>query len=98
MMAYELRVVDAELRQRLAAMGAVVIEGPKACGKTQTAMQIAGSSVLLDTDVSARRALAVEPSLVDSPGSSSLPGPRFPRTMPKDTLVLVVSLCCACDQ
>jgi predicted AAA+ superfamily ATPase len=64
MMAYELRVVDAELRQRLAAMGAVVIEGPKACGKTQTAMQIAGSSVLLDTDVSARRALAVEPSLV----------------------------------
>jgi len=62
--AYERRVVDAELRQRLSATGAVVIEGPKACGKTQTALQVAGSSVLLDTNVSARRALAVQPSLV----------------------------------
>lgn len=63
-MAYERRVVDAELRQRLSSTGAVVIEGPKACGKTQTALQIAASSVLLDTNMSARRALAVEPSLV----------------------------------
>jgi predicted AAA+ superfamily ATPase len=62
--AYKSRVVDAELLQRLAAVGAVVIEGPKACGKTKTAQQVAASSVLLDTDVSARQALVIEPSLV----------------------------------
>ncbi|MEJ7766074.1 MAG: AAA family ATPase, partial [Acidimicrobiales bacterium] len=58
------RVVDAELDARLAAAGAVVIEGPKASGKTETARQRAASSVLLDVDENARRAAAVDPSLV----------------------------------
>ena len=30
---YRPRIVDAELDERLAAVAAVVIEGPKACGK-----------------------------------------------------------------
>jgi uncharacterized protein len=42
----------------------VVIEGPRACGKTATARQIAASEVLLDVDANARQAIAVEPSLV----------------------------------
>ncbi len=63
-MAYLPRIVDAELDARLAAAGAVVIEGPKACGKTETARQRAASSVLLDIDENARRAAAVDPSLV----------------------------------
>ena len=63
-MAYLPRIVDAELEARLAAVGAVVIEGPKACGKTETARQRAASSVLLDVDENARRAAAVDPSLV----------------------------------
>jgi predicted AAA+ superfamily ATPase len=42
----------------------VVIEGPKACGKTETARQQAASSVLLDVDDNARRAAAVDPALV----------------------------------
>jgi uncharacterized protein len=63
-MAYLERVVDKELRERLAAAGAVVIEGPKACGKTETARQAAVSSVLLDVDENARRAAAVDPSLL----------------------------------
>ncbi len=63
-MAYLPRVVDAELDARLAAAGAVVIEGPKASGKTETARQRAASSVLLDVDENARRAAAVDPSLV----------------------------------
>lgn len=63
-MAYLPRVVDGELRARLAAAGAVVIEGPKACGKTETARQQAASAVLLDVDENARRAAAVDPSLV----------------------------------
>jgi uncharacterized protein len=41
-----------------------VIEGPRACGKTATARQIAASEVLLDIDANARQAVAVEPSLV----------------------------------
>ena len=63
-MTYRRRVVDSELRERLGANGAVLIEGPKACGKTETALQIANSSVMLDIDVQARLALAIDPSLV----------------------------------
>ncbi len=63
-MGYRPRVVDAELARRLAATGAVVIEGPKACGKTATARQLAASEVLLDVDEGARRAVEVDPRLV----------------------------------
>lgn len=63
-MAYLPRVVDDELRARLAAVGAVVLEGPKASGKTETARRAAASSVLLDVDENARRAAAIDPSLV----------------------------------
>lgn len=41
-----------------------MIEGPKACGKTATARQIAASEVLLDVDANARQAIAVDPALV----------------------------------
>lgn len=63
-MAYRKRVVDAELAARLSSIGAVVIEGPKACGKTATARQVAASEVLLDVDANARRAITVDPALV----------------------------------
>ena len=58
------RIADAELRACLASAGAVVIEGPKACGKTRMAQQLAASAVLLDVDPSARQALAVDPALL----------------------------------
>jgi predicted AAA+ superfamily ATPase len=61
---YQPRIVDDELAARLKATGAVVIEGPKACGKTATARQIAASEVLLDVDANAREAAAVDPALV----------------------------------
>jgi predicted AAA+ superfamily ATPase len=64
MPAYSPRIVDDELRELLGSAGAVVIEGPKACGKTMTASQQAASRVLLDIDQAARQALAVEPALV----------------------------------
>lgn len=63
-MKYWPRIVDAELVARLSSTGAVVIEGPKACGKTSTARQIAASEVLLDVDKNARQAVAVDPALV----------------------------------
>jgi predicted AAA+ superfamily ATPase len=61
---YRPRIVDDELANRLASMGAVVIEGPKACGKTETARQVAASEVLLDIDEAAKQAAAVDPGLV----------------------------------
>ena len=61
---YRLRIADAGLRERLESAGIVVIEGPKACGKTATARQVAASEVLLDVDEPARQALAVNPALV----------------------------------
>jgi hypothetical protein len=48
----------------LSAVGAVVVEGPKACGKTATARQLAASEVLFDIDPNVRQALAADPALV----------------------------------
>jgi uncharacterized protein len=61
---YKPRVADTELESRLETAGAVVIEGPKACGKTETARQFAASEVLLDVDRDARSAAAIDPSLI----------------------------------
>lgn len=63
-MAYLNRVVDRELAARLTSAGAVVLEGPRACGKTATARQLAASEVLLDIDAGARQAIAIDPALV----------------------------------
>ncbi|MBI3300314.1 MAG: ATP-binding protein [Elusimicrobia bacterium] len=63
-MSYHKRVVDAELARRLASAGAVVIEGPKACGKTATASRIAASKVFLDVDLAAQRAVAIDAGLI----------------------------------
>ncbi len=61
---YRPRIADAELLARLETAGAVVVEGPKACGKTETARQVSASEVLLDVDQSARAAAAIDPALV----------------------------------
>ncbi|MFH1763555.1 MAG: DUF4143 domain-containing protein [Gemmatimonadota bacterium] len=63
-MNYHPRIVDIELSRRLESMGAVVVEGPKACGKTATARQAANSEVLLDVDRNARQAAELDPNLV----------------------------------
>lgn len=49
---YKHRIMDSLLEKKLQAKGAVLIEGPKWCGKTTTAEEIAASKVLLaKTDV-----------------------------------------------
>ncbi len=63
-MKYRPRVADQLLIDRLTSAGAVVVEGPKACGKTWTARQYAASEVLLDVDPSARHALDADPALI----------------------------------
>ena len=61
---YRPRICDAELAHRLQVAGAVLIEGPRACGKTATARQAAASEVLLDLDENARYTAAVGPGLM----------------------------------
>lgn len=61
---YRARIADAELARRLASSGAVVIEGPRVCGKTTTARQAAASEVLMDADPRVGETMAVDPSLL----------------------------------
>lgn len=52
MESYRHRIMDGLLKKKLQAKGAVLIEGPKWCGKTTTAEEIAASKIMLGrTDV-----------------------------------------------
>lgn len=62
--AYLPRVADDLLKLRLRAIGAVLIEGVKGCGKTETARRLAASEVLLDSDPDAAQAVELDPRLV----------------------------------
>ena len=61
---YRPRIVDRELAARLESAGAVLIEGPRACGKTATGRHHAASEVLLDVDAGLRHGAELEPGLV----------------------------------
>ena len=61
---YRQRAADVEAARALAAMPAVVIEGPKGCGKTWTGRNFARSEVLFDRDLNARRSVSLVPGLV----------------------------------
>jgi len=63
-MTYLPRVIDDELDLLLETAGAVLIEGPRACGKTASARRVCHSEVLLDVDQEARATLAIDPSLI----------------------------------
>ena len=63
-MTYLPRTVDAELADLLEAAGAVLVEGPRATGKTATAARAAASEVLLDVDDNARRMIGADPPAV----------------------------------
>lgn len=55
------RVVDAEIAASLRALPAVVLEGPRACGKTSTGRQHTRSEVLFGSDRTARLASGIDP-------------------------------------
>ena len=60
---YKKRIMDGLLEKKLQAKGAVLIEGPKWCGKTTTAMESAMSSIMLaktDTREQFRRLLEID--------------------------------------
>jgi len=68
MATYLPRIVDGELERRLRSVGAVVIEGPKACGKTATATRFAQTVFRLDEDPVARSLIHNAPGqLFDNP-------------------------------
>ncbi|MBO6216567.1 MAG: ATP-binding protein [Prevotella sp.] len=54
---YRKRIADILLEEKLEAMGAVLIEGPKACGKTTTAEQQAKSILYMDDPASIQQNL-----------------------------------------
>lgn len=60
---YKSRIVDSILKEKLEAKGAVVIEGPKWCGKTTTAMEVAGS--VLRMDEPSKREVNIQLSEID---------------------------------
>jgi predicted AAA+ superfamily ATPase len=63
-MKYISRIADSVLCKGLKSSGAVLIEGAKACGKTETATQIAKSAVRFDTDPDVAIKMDIDPSLI----------------------------------
>ena len=58
------RVADNEMESALRAAPAVVVEGPRACGKTWTARRFAGSEVTLDDSDDVRLAVTMDPAAI----------------------------------
>ncbi len=63
-MTYHPRFADRVLTKALESAGAVLLEGPKACGKTETAAQVAKSQVRFDTDSDVPIKMDIDPHLL----------------------------------
>lgn len=74
-MGYKPRIIDSILRDELEAMGAVVIEGAKACGKTTTAKVQAESVIYIDDPV--RRSQYIQQADIDISGILNGATPRL---------------------
>ena len=60
-MIYKKRISDKELQRKLSGSGAVLIRGPKACGKTESARQLAKSTLNVDQDAQVQALINVAP-------------------------------------
>jgi predicted AAA+ superfamily ATPase len=63
-MNYIKRVVEDDLMAKMAASGAVLIKGPKSCGKTETASRYAKSVLRMDRDPQVSVIMATNPQLL----------------------------------
>jgi hypothetical protein len=63
-MPYSKRFADKTLSERLSGSGAVLIEGAKGCGKTETATQVAASVARFDADEQVKLMMEIDPKLV----------------------------------
>lgn len=61
---YRPRIVEEDIRTRSTIAGAIVVEGPKACGKTLTASRFAKTVYRFDTDANARATAQTVPALL----------------------------------
>ena len=62
--AYVKRFADTIIKNRLRSSGAVLIQGTKGCGKTETSIHIAKSAVRLDVDDDIRTRMEINPKSV----------------------------------
>ncbi len=63
-MTYLKRIIEDDLLESLLASGAVLIKGPKSCGKTETANQYAKSVLEMDVDTQVPVIMATNPQLL----------------------------------
>ena len=63
-MRYYTRIVEEEIKQKLQAAGALLIKGPKSCGKTETAKQFAESMLQVDRDEQVPVVMSINPKLL----------------------------------
>ncbi|MDD5230317.1 MAG: DUF4143 domain-containing protein [Candidatus Marinimicrobia bacterium] len=63
-MSYIKRIIEEDLYEKLSASGAVLIKGPKSCGKTTTAKQFAKSVLEMDKDKQVPVIMATNPQLL----------------------------------
>lgn len=63
-MSYIKRIIEEDLKEKLSASGAVLIKGPKSCGKTATANQFAKSVLEMDRDKQVPVIMATNPKLL----------------------------------
>ena len=63
-MKYYIRIVEEEIKQKLQASGALLIKGPKSCGKTETAKQFAKSVLQVDRDEQVPIVMSINPQFL----------------------------------
>lgn len=63
-MRYISRLVEDDVKEKLAATGAVLLKGPKSCGKTETAKRYAKSVLKMDQDPQVSVIMATNPTLL----------------------------------
>lgn len=63
-MSYIKRIIEQDLLEKLSASGAVLLKGPKSCGKTATASQFAKSVIEMDRDKQVPFIMATNPHLL----------------------------------
>ena len=63
-MKYFVRIVEEEIKQKMQASGALLIKGPKSCGKTETAKQFAKSLLQVDHDEQVPIVMSINPKIL----------------------------------
>lgn len=63
-MNYLERLIESDLKNKISASGAVLIKGPKSCGKTETAKRYAKSVLRMDQDPQVSVMMATNPQLL----------------------------------